>query len=168
MRIRHPEPADGATLWRLVKEAGTLELNSPYTYVLMATHFADTCLVAEDDGEPLGMVIGYRPPTGPEAVFVWQVGVSPAARGRGLGRRLLAELMVRTAPRGVTHLEASVTPGNEASRALFRSVARQLDADCRVEPFMGAELFPGEHEPEELFRIGPIARPAARRAAGGG
>lgn len=161
MRIRHPEPADGRALWRLVDEAGTLEVNTPYAYVLLATHFADTCLLAEDDGDGrakvLGAVVAYRPPTHPEAVFVWQVGVAPRARGRGLASRLLIELLERTAPDGVTHLEATVTPGNAPSRALFEGIADRLDVPCRVEPFLGTELFPGDHEPEDLYRIGPFA-----------
>ncbi|MDY7092998.1 MAG: diaminobutyrate acetyltransferase [Acidobacteriota bacterium] len=157
MRFRHPQMEDGSDLWRLVGDAGTLELNSAYTYVLMATHFADTCLLAEsDEGEPLGFVVAYRPPTHPEAVFVWQVAVAPEARGQGLGRRLLEELVARTAEDGVRYLEATVTPDNEPSRKLFRSFARELDTECRVEDFMGQEVFPQDHEAEDLFRIGPI------------
>lgn len=164
IRFRSPTPEDGADLWRLVRDAGTLELNSPYTYILMASHFADTCLVAEadeaaDGDDPLGLVIAYRPPTHRDAVFVWQVAVSPAARGRGLGRRLLEELVERLRPAGVRFLEASVTPGNEASRALFRSLAREAGVPCRVEEFMTEDLFPEAHEAEELFRIGPFEAP---------
>jgi len=165
MRIRHPAPEDGAALWRLVKAAGTLELNSPYAYILMATHFADTCLVAEEEGDVIGLVIGYRPPPKPDVVFVWQVAVSSAARGRGLGRRLLQELATSTATDGVSYLEASVTSDNEASRALFRSVSRELGAECRVEPFMDRGLFPEAHEAEELFRIGPFKLASTTPAA---
>lgn len=159
MKLRHPEPGDGEAVWRLVREAGTLEVNAPYAYVLFAHHFADTCLVADaGDGDGLlGAVVAYRPPTHPEAVFVWQVGVAEQARGQGLAGRLLSELLERTTPDGVTHLEATVTPDNAPSRALFESLARRLDVPCRVEPYLGAELFPGDHEPEELFRIGPFA-----------
>lgn len=158
IRFRSPAPEDGADLWRLVRDAGTLELNSPYTYILMASHFAGTCLLAEaeDADAPLGLVIAYRPPTHPDAVFVWQVAVSPAARGRGLGRRLLETLVERLRPAGVRFLEATVTPDNEASRALFRSVAREAGVPCRVEEFMTEDLFPEAHEAEELFRIGPF------------
>lgn len=157
MKFRRPEMEDGATLWRLVRDAGTLELNSSYTYLLMSTHFAETCLLAEDeDGTPLGLVLAYRPPTHPESVFVWQVAVAPEARGQGLGRRLLEELFARTAEDGVRFLEATVTPDNKPSRKLFRSFARELDTECRVEDFMDEEVFPKDHEAEDLFRIGPI------------
>lgn len=157
MRLRTTRPEDGARIWRLVQQAGSLELNSAYAYVLLATHFSDTCLIAEEGDELIGMVIAYRPPRRSEAVFVWQVAVAPAGRGRGLGRRLLLELAARTAPHGVRFVEASVTPGNAPSRALFESLARELGTECRVQPFMTPELFPEPHEAEELFRIGPFA-----------
>ena len=162
MRLRAVTPADGAAIWRLVQEAGTLEANTAYCYVLMCTHFDETCLLAEDDdGRPCGFVVAYCPPRQVDTVFVWQVGVLSAARGAGLGRRLLRELVERNSARGVRYLEASVTPDNEASRALFRGLARELGTECAVGPFMGSDLFPGEHEPEELFRIGPITVPRA-------
>jgi len=163
VKIRHPDPTDGSTLWELVKAAGTLELNSSYTYVLMATHFAETCLIAESGGTSAGLVVAYCPPGRNDAVFVWQVAVAPEFRGRGLGRRLLRALVRRTSPLGVRFLEASVTPSNEASKALFRSLARDVGADCRTLPFMGSELFPEPHEAEDLFRIGPIELDSSRR-----
>ena len=156
-RIRPLTPSDGAEIWRMVEEISALEANSAYCYVLFSSYFGDTCLIAEDDnGRALGFVVGFRPPRQGDTVFVWQVGVLRAARGLGLGRRLLSALVEHTAALGVRYLEATVTPDNQASRALFRSLARELDTECSVSPFMGAELFPGEHEPEELFRIGPF------------
>jgi len=156
-RIRPVTPSDGAEIWRMVEEISALESNSAYCYVLFCSHFGDTCVIAEDDeGEALGFVVGHRPPRQGDTVFVWQVGVRRTARGLGLGRRLLRALVEQTAALGVRYLEASVTPGNQPSRALFRSLARELGTECSVGPFMGAELFPVEHEPEELFRIGPF------------
>ncbi len=77
MEIRNTTPADGAKLWQLVRESEALELNSAYFYVLMATHFADSCVIAEDeDGRAAGFVVGHRPPRKPDTVFVWQVGVA--------------------------------------------------------------------------------------------
>ena len=167
MILRAPAPADGATLWRLVRDAGSLELNSAYAYLLLATHFPDTCLIAEEDGEPLGLVVGYRPPADPEAVFVWQVGVAPDARGRGLGGRMLHELLARAALGGARYLTATVSPDNEASRALFRSVARNLGAECRIESCFESHHFPEPHPAEELFRIGPFTPGDCARAASG-
>jgi len=102
-------------------------------------------------------VLGYRPPATPDVYFLWQVGVAPESRGQGLAGRSVIALLRRLEPEGVRFLEATVTPSNEASAALFRGVARRLGAPCEERPLFGRELFPAEddHEEEILFRIGP-------------
>ncbi|MCB9730581.1 MAG: diaminobutyrate acetyltransferase [Deltaproteobacteria bacterium] len=146
-------------MWTLVRDSGVLEANSCYAYMLLCTHFADTCLVAERDGRGVGFVAAYRPPTHPDAVFVWQVGVSAEARGQGLGKRLLHALLRSPGCRDVHFLEATVGSSNVASQRLFRAVARELGVDCAVQRgFSGADFGPLAHEDEELFRIGPIRR----------
>lgn len=158
LRIRPTTPEDGAAIWRLVREGGGLDLNSPYAYVLMCIHFRETCRVAVQGEKLVGFVVAYRPPERANTLFVWQVGVSPEARGRRVANRLLLELLSDC--REVRYLEASVTPDNGPSQALFRGVARDLEADCRELTFMPASLFPEEHAPENLFRIGPFTPPA--------
>jgi L-2,4-diaminobutyric acid acetyltransferase len=70
-------------------------------------------------------------------------------------------------PRGVTHLEATVTPSNQASWALFRGFAKRAGAACHEIPAFPSHLFPdGDHEEEVRIRIGPLhsASLPARRA----
>lgn len=157
--MRRPVQADGAALWRLVREAGSLDLNSPYAYLLVATDFAATSLIAEQDGLPLGFLAAYRPPPRPDAVFVWQVGVAPAARGQGLAARMLAAVADRAAQDGARWLEATVTPSNRASDALFRGFARDRGFACEVGEGFAAADFPEtetSHEAERRYRIGPL------------
>lgn len=153
-------PQDGQALWELVRDAGTLELNSAYFYLVFATDFGNTCLVAEQDGEMVGAVIGYRPPREPESAFVWQIGVSPAMRGRGLGKALLRQWLQLPAVRDARWLTATISADNEASRRLFESVARDLGTGCDVQPHFTADLFPAGHPAEPLYRIGPLAESA--------
>lgn len=156
--FRPARTSDGATLWRLVQAAGTLELNSPYLYLLMATDFGDTCLLARYQGQPAGAVIGYRPPREPEAAFVWQVGVLPAYRGQGLGLQMLEAWHQLPANRDARWITATVDPDNRASRALFGALARRLCAPLAVQPHFTPDLFPVDHPAEPLLRIGPIPR----------
>ena len=166
-RFRRPQASDGATLWRLADAGGTLEVNSPYTYILLSDHFADTCVIAERDGVPTGFVAGYMIPTRNDTVFVWQIGVAPEARGRGLAKALLTALLEQTRKLGVRYLEATVTPSNKASEALFRAFARDHGAACTLDPGYTEDLFPGgAHEPERSFRIGPLPRRAAAPPSG--
>jgi L-2,4-diaminobutyric acid acetyltransferase len=153
--FRAARPADGAAMWRLVGEMGGLEQNSGYFYVLFCKDFADTCVVAEVDGELAGFVLGHRPPARPDSVFVWQVGVAPWMRRQGLAGRLLEALLAQQQP-PARWLEATVSPDNSASRSLFRALARKLDTRCDERAFLDATLFPVSHEAEDLFRIGPL------------
>lgn len=155
--LRTATAEDGAAIWQLVHDSGVLDVNSPYCYLILGRHFGDSCVVAEEAGKVLGFVVAYRPPTKPDVIFVWQVGVDAAARGRGLGGRILRRLVELPACRGVRYVEATVSPSNEPSKALFRSLARRLDTRCEESPYFGADLFPGsDHEREDLFRIGPF------------
>jgi len=155
--LRRPTVADGTPVWRLVEACGALERNTAYAYLLLCSHFAGTSVVAErDDGALVGFVAAYRPPTDPDALFVWQVGVHPDGRGQGLAKRMLAHLIERTWPEGVRYLSATVTPDNGPSNALFTGFARRYHAECALLPGFESEHFPDGHDPERLYRIGPL------------
>lgn len=158
---RQATPTDGARMWELVQQAGTLELNPSYAYILICQHFGGTCLVAEKDGAIVGFVLAYIPPRQNDTVFVWQVGVSSTVRKRGVGIQLLRHLLALGDCRSVRYIEASVTPSNKPSQNLFRSFARKWGVPCRKIPFFPAEFFPEKHEAEDLYRVGPLEWPEA-------
>lgn len=163
--FRSTRPADGAAVWRLVQATGTLELNSPYFYLLLATDFGDTCLVAEQDGVLVGAVIGYHPPRESATAFVWQIGVLPSHRGQGLGLALLQAWLALPANAGCTWVTATVADDNTASQALFRRLASEMETDCEVREHFTSDLFAQHHPAEPLFRIGPLLRGTPARAA---
>lgn len=166
IQLRTPTVADGAGMWEVVKAAGTLDLNSSYLYLLLARDFADTCVVAERQGRVVGFVTGYRRPQRPEVIFLWQVGIRPEMQGHGLGKRLVAAFLRQPGADRASLLETTVTPSNDASRALFRSIARELGTECHVQPCFRAGDFPDSgHEDEELFVIGPYRPSALNRLA---
>lgn len=141
----------------LVEACGGLEPNTCYAYLLLCTHFADTCMVAERDGALVGFVAAYRPPPRPDALFVWQVGVHPDARRIGLAGRLLEQAAGDPKETGVRFLEATVGETNAASQRLFRGFARTRGVGCEVGPGFTPEHFaPHEHESEHYYRIGPL------------
>jgi L-2,4-diaminobutyric acid acetyltransferase len=156
IRLRTALRGDGSSLWRLVQSTGSLELNSSYFYLTFAEFFGDTCLIAERGNEIAGAVIAFRPPRRSEALFIWQIGVMPDARRQGLGKRMLRELLMQPSCRGVRHLLATVTPGNEASQRMFHGFAKSLDLPLRKTEFFTTDLFPEPHEAEEMITIGPL------------
>lgn len=157
LSFRCPTVTDGAAVWELVQQSGTLEPNTCYAYLLLCTDFADTCLLAERDGELVGFAAAYRPPRRPDCLFVWQIGVHRSARREGLGLRLLQGLIDLPGAAGVRFLEATVAPSNLASRRLFESLARSRGVQCLASRgFVSADFGPLAHEEEELIRIGPL------------
>jgi L-2,4-diaminobutyric acid acetyltransferase len=156
--FRQANVDDGHAAWRLVKAAGTLDLNSAYFYVLLCNDFSDTCLIAECEGEPVGVIIGYQPPTDRNTVFCWQVGVAPTHRGKGLALQMLKAWLELPANRSVRSVTATVSPDNEASRRLFCRLAADLNTQCEVSEHFTEKHFPVGHAPEPLYRIGPIDR----------
>ncbi|MFO7778276.1 MAG: diaminobutyrate acetyltransferase [Nitriliruptoraceae bacterium] len=157
IRLREPRPDDAAALWQLVRDSGSLDLNSAYVYLLICTDHAATSVIATDaQDEPVGFVAAYRPPPDPDAAFVWQIGVAERARGRGLATRLLRAMLAREANRDARLLTATVTPDNQASLALFHGVAAELSARIDEEERFPSRVFPEGHEPEIELRIGPL------------
>ena len=89
-------------------------------------------LVAEQDGEIVGYA--YASPFHPRAAYRWSAEVSVylahAARGRGIGKRLVAELVDRLQEMGFVNVFGGTSLPNPASERLldslgFKKVAHQ-------------------------------------------
>jgi L-2,4-diaminobutyric acid acetyltransferase len=164
--FRAPRKADGVRIWALIRSIEALDDNSMYCNLLQCSHFASTCALAEIDGRPVGWISGYLPPEKPDTLFVWQVAVHPDARGRGVAKRLLHELLRRKACSKVRHIHSTITRDNEASWALFRAVADDLDAPITDDAHFERDAhFGGRHATEHLVEIGPFERKTVSRAA---
>lgn len=158
--VDRPDVTDGAALWRIARDSRALDLNSSYAYLLWCRDFAGTSAVARTrDGRPAGFVTAYLRPERPGTLLVWQVAVDAAYRGHGLAARLLDSLAERVAHTyGVDRLETTITPGNTASERLFTSFAARHGADLERDVLFPSERFPdGPHDPEVLYRIGPLS-----------
>lgn len=157
--FRTPSIEDGAEIWKMVDETAALDDNSAYAYFMACRNFAATSVVAEAGDDLAGMVTAYPLPDDPQVLFVWQVNVRDKYQGQGISVRMLKEIMKREDCQSVRWIETTVAPGNEASEAMFRRIAADLNADINVKEVYGDELFPdGEHKVERLFVIGPITR----------
>ncbi|WP_440896896.1 diaminobutyrate acetyltransferase [Amphibacillus sp. Q70] len=157
IRFSRPDQADGERMWRLVNQT-TLDNNSVYQYIMMTHYFVDTCVVAKLDQELVGFITGFISPQKPDTVFVWQIGVDPQHSGKGIGSRLLEQLFDQVRAKGIKYIEATITPHNKASQALFESFANQHETSCDVQSFFSKDLFPdhGQYEKELKFIVGPL------------
>ncbi len=156
MTICRPDVDDGVDCWRLAANTRVLDVNSRYAYLLWFRDFAATSIVAKAGDAVIGFVTGYRRPDELHTLVVWQVAVAEEARGCGLGAAMLDALF--DAVPDADHLEATITPDNSGSIALFTAFADRNRADIRRSELFGPELLGASHEPEILFRIGPVER----------
>lgn len=157
--LRTPRSDEGLAVHRLVEQSPPLDTNSLYCNLLQTTHFGDTAVAAELDGELVGFVSGYIKPGSPDTYFLWQVVVGEAARGKGLAKKMIQSLMSRDSMKTVSWLETTITPDNEPSQRLFKSLAREWEAELEISVLFDKEQhFGGKHTSEELYRIGPIRR----------
>ena len=158
--FRVPTKDDGFLLNNLVGACPPLDPNSVYCNLLQTSHFAETGVAAEMDGELVGFISGYIPPQQPDTLFIWQVAVHEKGRGQGLAKRMLKEIVKRDVCKNVKYMETTITEDNDASWALFRSFARDLGAEVNhTEHFEKDTHFGGKHDSEFLLRIGPFTKP---------
>jgi phosphinothricin acetyltransferase len=145
--VRAADPSDWPAIARIYAEGiaagATFETAVPSWEAWDASHLAEPRLVAEDGGEVVGW-LAVSPVSRREVyrgVVEHSVYVAEGARGRGVGRLLLAAL-VETAPaHGIWTIQTSLFEENAASVALheaagFRLVGRreriaQLDGEWR-------------------------------------
>lgn len=149
LEFRPPTMEEGAAMWRIARDSGTLDLNTSYAYLIMARDFAETSRLAVSAGEPVGFVLGYQRPTAPERLFVWQIAVDESQRGRRIAGRLLDALLADHPE--VTTLETTITADNSASQRLFASFAERHSAEHAVGPLLTESHFPDPGHGAELL-----------------
>ena len=163
--LRRPTKDDGSEVWKLVAACPPLDQNSMYMNVVQCDHFAETCVLAERDGVLLGWISGHVPPDSPDTLFVWQVAVHADARGLGLGKRMLKDILRRPACKAVQQMETTITRSNAASWGLFNSFARDMGGELSDAPHYDRhDHLDGQHATEHLVTIS-LPRKALRIAA---
>ena len=156
--LRKPTALDGAAIHALIACCVPLDTNSLYCNLLQASHFADTAVLAEHQGQIIGFISGYRLPQQPNTLFVWQVAVASQARGHGLASRMLLELLSRQP--NIEFLHTTITPSNQASWHTFSRLARTLNAPLNSrELFNREQHLANQHDTEMLVEIGPFTLP---------
>lgn len=165
LTMRRPDSTDGSAIWNLVRQCKPLDENSMYCNLVQAEHFADTCVVAEMDDEIVGWISGHMIPN-KNSLFVWQVAVSPKARGLGLGRRMLEHLTERDECADASSLNTTITKDNDASWALFRSFAREIGGELSDTAHYKRDThFDGQHATEHMVTITLSETESAERAS---
>ena len=128
--IRKAEPADAATIVRLIRALAAYEHLVDLVRITEAEVLRDgfgarpcfECLLAEVDGEALGLAIhrpSYSTFEGRPGLYVEDLFVAESARQLGIGRLLMARLAAIARERGCTRMSLAVLHWNPA-REFYR------------------------------------------------
>jgi GNAT superfamily N-acetyltransferase len=133
IRLRFAEPADAATIHRLVVALATYE-REPAAVVVTVDELAAQlasqpppfeCLLAEEAGEARGFALffhNYSTWRGRRGIWLEDLFVPAEHRGRGIGKLLLREVARIAVDRGCARFEWAVLDWNQPAIDFYRSL----------------------------------------------
>jgi GNAT superfamily N-acetyltransferase len=151
MAIRPAVEADVPLILRFIRDLADYErllhevvaTEARLRETLFGARPAAEVMIAEADGEPLGFALffhNYSTFLAQPGLYLEDLYVRPEARGRGVGRALLAHLARLARERGCGRLEWWVLDWNESALRFYRSLgARPMD-EWTVQRLTGADL----------------------------
>jgi diamine N-acetyltransferase len=133
LSIRAARPEDAATVFALVRALADYE---KLLHELVATPdmiaaalFADKptvfCEIAEWDGKPVGLALwflNFSSFAGKNGIYLEDIFVEPAYRGKGIGKALLVHLAKICTARGYARMQWSVLDWNKPSIDFYKSL----------------------------------------------
>jgi diamine N-acetyltransferase len=149
--IRAATPADAALVFALVRELADYEklaaevdaTADQIAAVLFSPEPRVFCDIAEWNGEPAGLALwflNFSSFRGRHGIYLEDVFVRPAFRGKGLGKALLAQLAKRCVENGWTRFEWAVLDWNKPSIDFYRSIGAQVMDNWKICRLTGVAL----------------------------
>ena len=146
LTIRPARPGEAALVLAFVRELAAYEKLSHEVTVtesmLDAVLFCENprvfCDFAEWDGPPVGFAVwlfDYSTFSGRFGIYLEDIFVRAAFRGKGIGKALMAHLARQCAARGAAHLQWSVLDWNTPSIEFYKSLGAVLREEwtiCRL------------------------------------
>ncbi|SFP53898.1 GNAT family N-acetyltransferase [Sphingomonas rubra] len=149
--IRAATPADVPVILALVRELAAFEREPDAVKatepMLAAALFGERpaaeAVIAEADGAAVGFALffhNFSTWTGRRGLYLEDLYVTPAARGRGIGKALLRHLAALAVERGCARFEWSVLDWNADAIAFYRAMGAVGMEDWTVQRIDGAAL----------------------------
>ncbi|HYH78736.1 MAG TPA: GNAT family N-acetyltransferase [Longimicrobium sp.] len=151
MTIRPATPDDVPLILRFIRELAEYE-RLAHEVVATEDGLRDTLfgprpyaevVIAEEAGEPAGFALffhNYSTFLGRPGIYLEDLYVRPEARGKGIGRALLAHLARLAVARGCGRLEWWVLDWNESAIRFYRALGAQAMDDWTVFRVTGEAL----------------------------
>ena len=151
LAIRAARPDDRALIFSLVRELADYEKLSAEVAAtedaIAAALFCPAprlyCEIAEWGGAPAGFstwFLNYSTFRGNHGLYIEDLFVRPAYRGRGIGKALMASLARRCIDEGYGRCEWAVLDWNAPSIAFYKSIGAQLREEWRLCRLSGEAL----------------------------
>ncbi|MCP3734193.1 GNAT family N-acetyltransferase [Sphingomonas sp. RP10(2022)] len=149
--IRPAIPADVPVILRFVRDLAAFErepdaveaTEAMLTDALFGATPAAEAVIAEGDGKPLGFALffhNFSTWKGRRGLYLEDLYVTPAARGRGVGGALLRHLAALAIARGCARFEWSVLDWNADAIAFYRQMGAVGLEDWTVQRVDGEAL----------------------------
>ena len=141
--IRPAGPEDVGLVLRFVRELAEYErladqaraTEEDYRTSLFGERPAAEVLIAEFADEPVGFALffqNFSTFVGRPGIFLEDLYVRPEARGRGIGKALLEELVRLAYERGCGRVEWAVLDWNEPAIKFYESLGARMMKDWRI------------------------------------
>ena len=149
--LRAALPADAPLIFSLVRELADYEKLSgeadatpeQIAAALFSAQPRLFCDIAEWNGEPAGFSVwflNFSTFRGRHGIYVEDLFVRPAFRGKGIGKALMARLAQRCVEEGYARFEWAVLDWNAPSIAFYRSIGAQVMDEWRICRLSGKAL----------------------------
>jgi GNAT superfamily N-acetyltransferase len=149
--IRPARPDEAGLVLTLIRELAVYEklpdaVTAPEAEIA-ASLFCEQprvfCDIAEWEGEPVGFAVWfytYSTFSGRHGIWLEDLFVREAQRGRGIGKALMAGLARRCVDEGLTRLAWWVLNWNEPTRVFYRSLGAKAQDEWTVKRLDGEAL----------------------------
>ncbi len=124
--IRRFEPRDFSAVVEIDRGAGGK--HEPYLFTHFYENYPTTFMVAEMGGRLAGLIMGFK--QSPLDGRVFWLAVRPGFEGRGIGRRLMIELLNKFRQLGTMRIILEVRIGNRRAQDLYRDLRFEAVAAC--------------------------------------
>ena len=151
MTIRSAAPADVPTILGFIRELAEYEKLAhevvATTDLIHAALFGPSArafaMICESEGKPVGFALcfyNFSTFLGRPGIYLEDLYVQPAYRGRGLGREALKKIAQRAKAEGCGRVEWSVLNWNKPAIDFYRSIGAVAMDDWHIERLTGAAL----------------------------
>ena len=146
LMIRRARPDEAGLVFSLVRELADYEKllhevhasEADIAEALFGANPRLTCDIAEWNGEPAGFAVwfvNFSTFAGRHGIYLEDLFVRPALRGKGIGKALLVHLAKQCLANGWSRLQWAVLDWNAPSIAFYKSLGAELMDEwtiCRV------------------------------------